>query len=157
MQTFLPYSNFEKSIKTLDNQRLGKQRVEAMQMYRAITIPEYGWKQHPCTRMWWCYPEALQHYMNLCIDEWVARGFNNTMQKANIDIDKMTMPNWLGDDRLHDSHKSNLLQKNYHWYQQFGWNVPTDMEYYWCGYGSTDHIYLSLIQYRKQKEGGRNA
>ena len=33
MQTFLPYSNFKKSAKCLDRQRLGKQRVEALKNY----------------------------------------------------------------------------------------------------------------------------
>ncbi len=37
MQTFLPYSDFRKSLESLDNKRLGKQRVEAYQIISAIT------------------------------------------------------------------------------------------------------------------------
>ncbi len=37
MQTFLPYESFEKSAQTLDWRRLGKQRVEGMQIINAIT------------------------------------------------------------------------------------------------------------------------
>ena len=33
MQTFLPYADFKRSAESLDNKRLGKQRVEAMQIY----------------------------------------------------------------------------------------------------------------------------
>ena len=36
MQTFLPYDSFEESASVLDWKRLGKQRVEAMQIVNAI-------------------------------------------------------------------------------------------------------------------------
>ena len=36
MQTFLPYENFDDSMQSLDNLRLGKQRVEALQIIKAI-------------------------------------------------------------------------------------------------------------------------
>ena len=54
MQTFLPYESFEKSAQTLDWRRLGKQRVEGMQIINAITgkkrkdgKPYKGWINHP--------------------------------------------------------------------------------------------------------------
>ncbi|KAL2642854.1 hypothetical protein R1flu_010441 [Riccia fluitans] len=37
LNTFLPYSNFERSIHCLDNKRLGKQRVEAKQILNIIS------------------------------------------------------------------------------------------------------------------------
>ena len=59
MQTFLPYESFEKSAQTLDWRRLGKQRVEGMQIINAITgkkrkdgKPYKGWINHPCSVMW---------------------------------------------------------------------------------------------------------
>lgn len=36
MQTFLPYPDFKKSASCLDNKRLGKQRVEAWQIYSTL-------------------------------------------------------------------------------------------------------------------------
>ena len=36
MQTFTPYADFEKSLRTLDLKRLGKQRVEVIQIIRAV-------------------------------------------------------------------------------------------------------------------------
>ena len=39
MQTFTPYSDFQASARALDNKRLGKQRVEVIQIVRAITVP----------------------------------------------------------------------------------------------------------------------
>ena len=76
--------------------------------------------------------------MNLCIDEWISRGYNNTMEKANVDIDTIIYPSWLGDKRLHDSHKSNLLFKDREFYSRYNWKVSLLLPYYWCGYGSTD-------------------
>ena len=48
MQTFLPYPNFKRTAKVLDYRRLGKQRVEGMQIINAIENPNpQGWKNHP--------------------------------------------------------------------------------------------------------------
>ena len=92
MQTFLPYSDIRQSLKVLDNKRLGKQRVEAFQIINAITgrpkldgTPYKGWLNHPCSVMWKKFIPALKFYHNCCIDEWVSRGFVNTMQKEVID------------------------------------------------------------------------
>ena len=91
MQTFLPYSDFRKSLESLDNKRLGKQRVEAYQIISAITgrpkkngQPYKGWVSHPCSIMWKDYVNALKQYYKDCIDLWVSRGFKNTMQHEHI-------------------------------------------------------------------------
>jgi len=75
MQTFLPYSDFRKSLESLDNKRLGKQRVEAYQIISAITgrlrkdgKPYKGWLNHPCSVMWRDYVNALKQYYNDSID-----------------------------------------------------------------------------------------
>lgn len=90
--TFLPYVSFEDSLAVLDNQRLGKQRVEAGQIIKAIqslheggSICTKGYINHPATRMWIDYEDALYHYYNLCLDEWEKRGYNNTMSHIEID------------------------------------------------------------------------
>ncbi len=62
MQTFLPYPDFEASARVLDDRRLGKQRVEALQVLRALTRAQYGWKHHPAVRMWAGHEEALAAY-----------------------------------------------------------------------------------------------
>ena len=79
MQTFLPYADFSKTIKVLDYKRLGKQRVEALQILKALHDPKNGWYHHPAVKMWVGYDEALKHYMNCCIREWILRGYENTM------------------------------------------------------------------------------
>ena len=87
MQTFLPYKNFEKSAQVLDWRRLGKQRVEGMQIINAIEQkprkdgkPYKGWVNHPCSVMWKPYVPALKHYTNIIITEWINRGYNNNME-----------------------------------------------------------------------------
>ena len=40
MQTFLPYESFEDTAKVLDYRRLGKQRVEGMQIINTIQTPK---------------------------------------------------------------------------------------------------------------------
>ncbi len=52
MQTFLPYPDFKRSAKVLDYRRLGKQRVEALQILKALQVENYGWRNHPIVKMW---------------------------------------------------------------------------------------------------------
>ena len=127
MQTFLPYKNFEKSAQVLDWRRLGKQRVEGMQIINAIEQkprkdgkPYKGWVNHPCSVMWKPYVPALKHYTNIIITEWINRGYNNNMEF--YETDKIVMPHWLGDERVHSSHRANLLRKDSEWYGQYGWD-----------------------------------
>ena len=82
MQTFLPYKSFDKSFKVLDYRRLGKQRVEAMQILNVLLgrTKTKGWVNHPATKMWKGYENALKQYLNKCIDHWIARGYNNNMK-----------------------------------------------------------------------------
>ncbi len=137
MQTFLPYEDFKRSAEVLDDKRLGKQRVEAMQIYKACVLDDYGWKSHPAVKMWVGYEYALLEYMNVMIKTWIERGFNNTMGIARFDT-KIVMPKWLGDDDLHASHRSNLLRKDKDFYSKYNWSEPDDMPYYWCGFGKED-------------------
>ncbi|MER6981624.1 MSMEG_6728 family protein, partial [Streptomyces carpinensis] len=67
MQTFLPYPGFTESALVLDRRRLGKQRVEVLQVLRGLTVPGYGWRHHPAVRMWAGYEEALVRYgLDVC-------------------------------------------------------------------------------------------
>ena len=132
MQTFLPYKSFDKSFKVLDYRRLGKQRVEAMQILNVLLdrTKTKGWINHPATKMWKGYENALKQYHNKCIDHWIARGYNNNMKKEVIEGD-IVYPYWLGDDNFHSAHRSNLLRKDKEFYSKYMWIETDDMEYYW--------------------------
>ena len=62
MQTFLPVADFADSARLLDSPRLGKQRVETLQILRAIELPDYGWANHPAVLMWRGRTPALVSY-----------------------------------------------------------------------------------------------
>lgn len=131
MQTFLPFPDFKKSVEVLDSKRLGKQRVETYQVLNILLnrTETKGWRNHPVTLMWMGYEAALQVYQNYTIQEWIKRGFKNTMQFENILIEAQ-MPPWFGDDRLHKSHRSNLLRKNWEYYSKYFVEDPS-LPYFW--------------------------
>ena len=133
MQTFLPYPSFEQTATILDWKRLGKQRVEGVQIVRIITTPDYvgHWANHPAVKMWRGYENALKLYVNTMITEWKRRGYLNTLLYYDLADAEITYPWWFGDPRFHDSHKSNLLRKYREYYSQFHWNVPDDLPYFW--------------------------
>jgi len=137
MQTFLPHASFRQSLACLDYRRLGKQRVEAMQLVNAITgkpdkngRPRKGWVNHPAAIMWREYLDALKWYHNLAIEEWVRRGYNNNMKMMAYNS-MMEFPHWLGDSDFHASHRSNLLRKDPVYYGKFNWEEPSDLPYIW--------------------------
>ena len=129
MQTFLPYSSIKASLECLDNKRLGKQRVEAMQILNALT-GQSSWSNHPATLMWKGYLPTLRHYMNCAIDEWVSRGFNNTMEKVPP-MGRIVTPWYFGVEEFHASHRSNLLRKDPMYYSQFNWMEEPSLFYLW--------------------------
>ena len=144
MQTFLPYPDFEQSVAVLDTPRLGKQRVETLQVLRALTLPEYGWQQHPVVRMWRGRRAALVRYGLTSVAEWRRRGFPDTTTEwiGEFAPDAVTatqhelaeadlLPGWLGDDRVHRSHRSRLLAKDPAHYGRHFADVPSDLEYFW--------------------------
>ena len=116
MQTFLPYPDFKLSAKVLDYRRLGKQRVEAFQILNTLTGKSSGWSNHPAVKMWIGYESALELYLRHMIEEWISRGYKNNM---SIPIcSSAEFPKWFGDDKFHSSHRSNLLRKDYNYYNK---------------------------------------
>ena len=132
MQTFLPYKSFGESLKSLDWRRLGKQRVEAFQVLNVLLgrTNTKGWINHPITKMWAGYENALKQYLNECIDEWVSRGYNNNM-KHEVITEPIIYPDWLGNEKFHSSHRANLIRKDYGYYSQFNWKENSELPYVW--------------------------
>tara|TARA_R110000822_G_scaffold168680_2_gene308750 strand:+ start:589 stop:840 length:252 start_codon:yes stop_codon:yes gene_type:complete len=80
--------------------------------------------------MWRGYEVALGWYKDLCIEEWIRRGYKNTMQTESY-VGAIVMPEWLGREDIHASHRSNLLKKDPDFYGVLGWTEPHDLEYVW--------------------------
>ena len=138
MQTFLPHPDFAASARCLDNRRLGKQRVEGMQIMKAC-IYKSSWGNHPAVLMWRGYERALHLYVqDICI-EWVHRGFRDTCSVKTRDFctdegvfqDELIMPPWLGREDFHLAHRSNLVRKDPVFYGRLWPDVPADLPYVW--------------------------
>lgn len=136
MNTFLPSDHYPKCAKVLDNKRLGKQRLEVYQILRTLTGYTKGWAHHPAVKMWNGCKNSLVLYGNCMCNEWKLRKFKDTLHEKiweffDYEDQPLRHPDWLGDERLHASHRSNLLRKFPAHYQQFGWTEPDDMQYWW--------------------------
>ena len=173
MQTFLPYKDFRKSAQVLDYKRLGKQRVEAWQIYQTLKQGKYkkcacdnglicvgislterpvyetcftckgtgkvktSWYNHPIVQMWKGYEACLLYYALQICQEWINRGYKDNMfdkiatEFWICDYKSCKLPTWLGNEKFHASHRSNLLRKNKEYYSQFGWNEPDNLPYVW--------------------------
>lgn len=143
MQTFLPYPDFRQTARVLDRARLGKQRVEALQVLRALRVPGYGWRHHPAAAMWQGYESALIAYGVAICDEWIRQGHPDTVRAQLIAArsgppmgqlalrNRRLLPPWLGDRKFHRAHQSALVRKNPAHYRQFFPDVPDDLLYVW--------------------------
>ncbi|MGY1694518.1 MSMEG_6728 family protein [Geodermatophilus sp. SYSU D00814] len=150
MQTFLPVPDFVESARLLDSPRLGKQRVETLQVLRALELPDYGWTSHPVVHMWRGRTAALVVYGLAMVQVWRERGFADSTQTliaefapdvAGAPQEELArgglLPSWVGDETLHRSHRSNLLAKDPDFYRPlfqplFG-SEPDDLPYLWPG------------------------
>ena len=122
MQTFLPYPDYKLSASVMDMRRLGKQRVETWQIIKALTEPEYGWKNHPAVKMWRGHVPSLVEYGIAMIEEWRSRGYKDTLLPRFMgirDLNNAIAPYWVGDANFHASHRSKLLSKNFDWYSKY--------------------------------------
>jgi hypothetical protein len=147
VQTFLPYADFERSAQALDQKRLGKQRVEVIQVVRGLTRPGYGWRHHPAVLMWKGHEEALGRYGLTICEVWTERGFGDTcaativadLREAGVTALRSqadlaaagALPAWLGDEEFHRSHRSALVRKDPAFYAPLFPGVPDDLPYVW--------------------------
>jgi hypothetical protein len=136
MQTFLPLPDVKESLQCLDARRLGKQRVEAFQICRALqqrkAREKAAWVNHPAVIMWVDYDEYLKYYFNCSLQEWERRGYRNEkLVLVQINESKLETPWWFGNQEVHASHRANLLRKDPQWYRQFGWSEIPVQGYCW--------------------------
>jgi hypothetical protein len=147
VQTFLPYAEFERSARSLDPKRLGKQRVECLQVARGLTVPGYGWRHHPAVKMWAGRLESLGRYALTCCEVWVETGRADTcattlvtdLRAAGVERIRTqpelaragALPRWLGDPAFHRSHQSSLVRKDPGHYGPLFPGVPDDLPHVW--------------------------
>jgi len=139
MQTFIVDRDMRRSASYLDNKRLGKQRVEAIQIARLLLgISEgNGWENHPAAKMWKGHETFLiRKYLRAVLDEWADRGFRNDKCEAHYDElslrvkGKATIrPPWI--EKVIESHRSNLIRKSPGHYRKFWPSVSHNLPYVW--------------------------
>ena len=146
MQTFLPFPSFDESTRVLDQGRLGKQRVETLQVLRALVVPTYGWQRHPVTAMWRGYVPGLTAYGLASVRAWTDRGFSDAVGEQILEFAPEVagrsqadlaaqglLPPWIGDPAVHESHRSRLIAKAPEFYRPLFPGTPEDLEYVWPG------------------------
>lgn len=151
MQTFLPYVDFVKTAQCLDWRRLGKQRVEAWQIIDvSIKVRENKnpkWKNHPARLMWEKHLNALCTYGIAICNEWISRGYRDTMRSKFLELRKRFEDNgnplWMERQDFFLAHKSNLIRKGrerlikkgkadvLNHYKGLWPDVPEDLPYVW--------------------------
>lgn len=129
MQTFLPYPDFVLSARVLDRQRLGKQRVEVLQLLKG------SWPNHPASKMWRGHQYQLAEYGKVICLEWIGNGYKDTcfekISSLQVKFKDTGLPSWFGNFAFHESHRSNLVRKNHSFYSPKFPNTPKDLEYIW--------------------------
>ncbi|MBT1093417.1 MSMEG_6728 family protein [Streptomyces sp. Tu102] len=148
MQTFLPHPDFRQTALLLDRRRLGKQRVEALQVLRGLTVPGYGWRRHPAVRMWTGYEEALVRYgLEICrvwreqghqdscaaslVADFAAHEPGTAVREQQELAAAGELPPWLGEEPFHESHRSALVRKDHDVYAPLFPGVRDDLPYVW--------------------------
>jgi hypothetical protein len=145
VNTFIPYSSFKKCAKVLDNKRLGKQRVEAKQILNIIeklkthdpSTKYLAWSNHPVVLMWKDHIPALKMYYNTIVQEWIERGFRNTMKFYRLPH-KIDIPWFMHNEQVLLSFRAALLRKNHAHYSKFFINVPPE-------YMKRSYVWITML------------
>ena len=133
MQTFLPYTDFDKSAQVLDNKRLNKQILEGYQILNVLSNPDpkAGWRNHPAVKMWRGHEHGLFGYIESMVKEADIRGIKTENNVANLNALRNRvgktwgsgLPKWFDDDtivlKVTTTHKANLYIKDSIYYCDF--------------------------------------
>lgn len=134
VNTFLPLPTYQAVARTLDVKRLGKQRVEALQILRANLGLTKGWRNHPAAVMWRGHEGSLAVYTLMMCARWVALGYKDNVHDQvkelmrDLPPESFTEPWWIGNEEFHKSHQSNLKRKDPTHYL---FEVEDDLPYLW--------------------------
>jgi hypothetical protein len=123
---WLPYPCYKSSVYCMHRDLLHKQ-------CRSIEeVLQHKWVRHPASLMWRGHHYQLCNYAMYCahaidmpIDKFV-RYRDKLPESASTEL-----PTWFDDDRIHSSHRSNLLRKYPDYYSDCDWVEKPTSNYYW--------------------------
>jgi hypothetical protein len=167
VNTFITSSSVKDCAKNLGWKHLGKQRVEAYQIWRVLNGFTKGWKNHPAVKMWEGHQCALALYCNTMIDEWIARGYQNTMKKLPH-CKTPRFPWWWNWDPLIKSHQASLNRKmpsvysfDVGEYAQWGYvwpsKIPSHMRTDKFNFSSAGVLRVTILDGREMDHPNRDA
>lgn len=132
----MPKPDIFESVRSLDSQRLGKQRVEGFQILNVAIAGQGAWYRHPATQMVKFHLGFLFLYVQAACEEWMNRGHEDTVldkiKGLRSPLWSYKNPHWFGDAKFHRSHRSNLIRKYPGYYRDIlRWDEPDDLPYVW--------------------------
>jgi hypothetical protein len=136
MQTFMPFISYDRVARTLDRQRLGKQRIEAKQILRILLneTNSKGWRNHPAVKMWIGYEQSLARYGVAICMEWRRRGYQDAQLPyfhARMGPQSHITPPWVRSQKFRQSHQSNLVRKDWRHYRKYFHTISNKLPYIW--------------------------
>jgi len=128
----MPYASPYQSARVLDPSRLGNQAYRECR-----TLINGGWPNHPASKMWSGHEHHLALYALACLEELRRRGRFYPghilfFERKLIEFPDTGLPSWVGDERLHSSHRAVLLWKDLDWYGRFGWSEEPAEHCFWA-------------------------
>lgn len=150
MLVFLPYPNMRLSAHVLDSITLGEQLYASLSILRILAAKNQGTggvhRYTMSTRIWREYHTALLRMVNCVLSEMANRGYEapleylasaKEMKKQRLPESWLTeefyIPEWMGYESMHASHRAMLKNRNNYWYSQFGWDEPAVASLIWPG------------------------
>lgn len=158
MQTFLLHTDHHITAKLLDYKRLGKQRLECTQLMDVLLRKanllqdgKTGWNNHVAVEYWYtaiknCLPYLIL-YTDIMIEEWINRGYKNTIDTTkykeiiskNANLFRFDESIWRTyENDVIVSHRARVLQKDFDYYSKIfkenNISIPENwenMEYFW--------------------------
>lgn len=162
--SLLPNIGFFKSLRPLDNARLGKQRQDALRILKGL-LGEDGVPWHISQDGWIGYEYALGVYGMSACSEWqnkrghrdsLAFEIHRILEYVPHDFE---MPPWMEDLNFHRSHRSYLIRKNPEHYADRWPKTPENMPLFWPQNVDTDsrgyRLRLSAVERQALLDGER--
>ena len=134
MQVFHPYKSALKSIQCLDNSRMGKQRLECIQILLANNNIDTEWEvpksvpPHKNVVLWKNYSGYLFYYLGILLNEWEDRGMKNFVCRGMYEKlrniyglqENTKRPRFIDNKFIQTQRLSLLNKKMEHYYKFFG-------------------------------------